>query len=206
MITIFDVVVIGAGPAGLMAAGIAAKEGARVILLEKNEKPGRKLLITGSGRCNITNFCTDLRYFANQYGNNSKYLHSIMNTFGPEETMNFFANKGLQLTVEKENNNKVFPSSNKASDVLKVLTEFLLENKVTIQYNSDVKKIIHEKKIITAVELSKKSIFGKNFIISTGGLSYPQTGSTGAGYAFARNLGHNIISPAPILVPVILKE
>lgn len=172
-----------------MAAGVAAENGAKVILLEKKAKPGRKLLITGSGRCNITNASPGLRDFVSKYGAQGKYLHSTLDRYGPVDTMEFFTGRGLDLVVETENNDKVFPCSNRASDVLDVLVKFMAENNVTVQTGSEVKKILHEKNTITGIALSDKIIQSKNIILCTGGLSFPMTGSTGDGYQFSGKWG-----------------
>lgn len=217
----FDVAVIGGGPAGMMAAICAAEnaslrqdlggpKGARVVLLEKNKTLGKKLLITGKGRCNITQAEFDDKEFVKKLNNKKgKFLFSALSKFGPEEVMNFFEQKGLETKVER--GGRVFPVSDKSQDVLKILQRCLDENKVKILFNSEIKNFevetINKRKIIKNIELADgKKILADKFILATGGKSYPATGSTGDGYFFAKNLGHKIISPMPALVPIKIKE
>jgi predicted Rossmann fold flavoprotein len=201
---IYDIAVIGAGPAGMIAAGTAAENGAKVVLIEKNDKPGRKLLITGKGRCNITNAEYDIACFAQAFGKKGKFLYSALQTFGVEDTIRFFYQRGLKTKVER--GRRVFPVSDKASDVLQVLLNFLKDNKVALLNNCSVTKLVKKGSSIEKIKTSKGEIIADKFILCTGGLSYPATGSSGQGYRWAEELGHSIIKPLPALVPIKTKE
>lgn len=197
------VVVIGGGASGMMAA-IAASNKNKVILIDKNEKLGKKLYITGKGRCNVTS-SKDLEDFFENIPTNSNFLYSSLYTFTNEDLISFFEKRGVKLKVER--GDRVFPESNKSSDIIKVLKNELIKNNVEIMLNSCVKKFIIDKnKIIGIVLDNNKTIYGEYFILCTGGLSYPKTGSTGDGYKFAKMMGHNIIKPSPSLVPIEIKE
>lgn len=197
------VVVIGGGPAGMMAA-ISAAEKNKTILLEKNDKLGRKMFITGKGRCNITN-AKDINEFFDYIPGNPHFLYSSLYTFTNEDTMNFFNRLGVKLKVER--GDRVFPESDKSSDIISSLEKELRRKDVNIKLNSKVKNIIYENNIIKAVQLEDNSIIsGDYFILCTGGMSYPQTGSNGEGHKFAEALGHNIMKIIPSLVPVEVKE
>lgn len=198
---LFDVAVVGAGPAGLMAAGRAAERGAKVVLIEKNLRPGNKLLLTGKERCNITNAETDTRKFIDTLGQNGKFLFSCMSDFGVTETLAFFHQLGLSTKVE--NGFKVFPASDKASDVLNTLMRHIQKHNVTLLTDSAIKSIEHSENHITRIRTKKgQDIVADNYIICTGGLSYPSSGSSGDGYTWARQLGHTIVPPEPSLVAV----
>lgn len=200
----FDVAVIGGGPAGLMAAGAAAKLGAKVILIEKNKGLGKKFLLTGNGRCNITNAEFNLKKLAENYGKNGKFLLPAFYDFGPKQTINFFNSLGIKTKIE--NNNRVFPASEKASDVLSALKNYLLKNKVNISLDSRVLKIICEGNRIKKLILKNREVIAEKYVLCTGGKSYPLTGSTGDGYKWLKDLGHHITELSPALVPVRLKE
>jgi predicted Rossmann fold flavoprotein len=204
MIKPYDVAVIGAGPAGMMAAGRAAELGARVVLIEKNPKLGKKLLITGGGRCNITNAETDIRKMVSKYGRKGKALFGSFTRFGVAESMEFFEKRGLKLKVEAEK--RAFPVSNKAEDVWKVLVEYMKKNKVEIIYSSKVTglKVIKDK--IVAVKTTKGDIIAKNFIMATGGKSRPETGSTGEGLEYLKTIGHGVEESDSALVPVKIAD
>lgn len=200
----YDLIVIGGGPAGMMAAGRAAELGAQVLLLEKNKNLGIKLLITGNGRCNFTNNIPT-RELINSFGENGKFLFSAFSKFDPEEVINFFNERGLETKIEK--NNRVFPRSDKSADVLKVLTGYLKENKVKIIFEASVKKITEKNQIISKISLvDGREFSAKNYLIATGGLSYPATGSTGDACGWLKNLGHKIIKTHPALTPIIVQE
>lgn len=200
----FDCIVIGGGAAGMMAAGRAAELGARVLLLEKNQRLGIKLLITGNGRCNVTNNISH-QEFIKEIQPNGKFLHSSLNLFGPVEMMEFLERRGLKLQTEEFN--RVFPKSNRSTDVLNVLKEYLHEGKVTIMYDAEVIKFIKQGNLIEGVLLaSGQKIFGSKFILTTGGKSFPETGSTGMGYALARNCGHKIVDLRPALTSINVRE
>ena len=200
----YDIAVIGAGPAGLMAAGVAAEAGASVVLLEKNDKAGRKLLITGKGRCNITIAEEELDNFIDAFGKNGKFLYSALHELSIEETIKFFGLKGLPTKVER--GKRVFPVSDKAADVLSVLLNYLKRHKVKIITGCRVNKIVADKKKITKLVTTKGEIVADKFILATGGLSYRSTGSSGDGLDWAKELGHTIVPPKPALTPIICKE
>ncbi len=199
-----DIAVIGGGPAGMMAAGTAAAHGADTVLVEKNLRPGKKLLITGKGRCNITNAAADARSFLGPFGGKGKYLHSVLHGFGIDDTMDFFAGRGCPVKVER--GNRVFPESDSAADVLRVLRDYMKENGVKVLGGCDIRNTVRGNNHIERIESEEHTIEAKNYILCTGGLSYPATGSTGAGLDFCRDLGHTVVKPRPSLVPVILKE
>ncbi|MCY6356671.1 NAD(P)/FAD-dependent oxidoreductase [Clostridium sp. ZS2-4] len=197
------VVVIGGGPAGMMAA-IYAAEKYQVTLIEKNDKLGKKLFITGKGRCNITNN-KDISEFFDYIPVNSSFLYSSLYSFTNENTKEFFQRLGVELKVER--GDRLFPKSDKSSDIIKAFEKQLQSKNVKIMLNSCVKKIVSQnKKIIKVILQDNKEINADYFILASGGLSYPQTGSTGEVLSFAKELGHNIITPRPSLVPIEVKE
>ena len=203
--TIWDVVVVGGGASGMMAAGRSAELGKKVLLLEKNEILGKKLLITGGGRCNLTNAEFDLRKFLERFKESGKFLFSSFSQWSSKDSLNFFNKKGMPTKIEEEN--RAFPKSDSAKSVWDVLVKYLKDGDVTVLSNSPVKKIIKEKNIIKSVELKNgKIIEGKSFILATGGKSKPETGSTGDGFLWLKNLGHKVIEPNPALVPISIKE
>ncbi|MFZ2188160.1 MAG: NAD(P)/FAD-dependent oxidoreductase [Candidatus Moraniibacteriota bacterium] len=200
----FDVAVIGGGPAGMLAAGRAAELGAKVVLLEKNSALGKKLLLTGNGRCNITQIDHDAREFVEKLGKNGKFLFSAFSVFGPKEVVDFFEEKNLSTKVEK--NGRVFPISDDAIDVLSTLTKYLKDNGVEIVTNAQVSGFEFTENKISGVKLKDEIIHADKFILCTGGKSYPATGSTGDGYTWTKELGHTIAPPMPALAPVKIKE
>lgn len=192
---IYDIAVIGGGPAGLSAAGAAASKGASVVVLEKMNTCGRKLLISGSGRCNITNTLKDTKSFISALGANGKFLYQAVNAFKPVDTVTFFNNNGLKTSVER--GFKVFPAGEAGSaDVLRVLMKFSVGNGAEIICGKDISEIRYADGVFHTAGFAARAV-----IISTGGKSYPATGSSGGGYALAESLGHNIIAPVPVLVP-----
>lgn len=204
----WDIIVVGGGPAGMMAAGQGAKNGASVILIEKNSSLGKKLLITGGGRCNVTNAQFDTRKLLEKFKDNSKYLFSAFSQWNVKETIDFFNERKMETKIEKEN--RVFPVSNKAQSVWNVLVEFIKEQNVTILSNSPVTDILlspTDPKTIIGVQLrNKKQILGKKVIIATGGTSRPETGSTGDGYRWLKKIGHSVSEPTASLVPIALSD
>jgi predicted Rossmann fold flavoprotein len=197
--------VIGGGPAGIMAAIRAGELGACVVLLEKNKRLGTKLLITGKGRCNITNKTEDNREMIEAFGKNGKFLFSALNKFGVDEVIRFFEDSGLKTKVER--GARVFPESDQSRDVLEALTSNLKKAKVEIKLDSSVKEIIFKNHKIEKVLLfGGREILADNYIIATGGKSYPATGSTGDGYNWLAKMGHTVTQLSPALVPIIIKE
>ncbi len=197
------IIIVGGGAAGLISACIASSQGNKVILIEKNEKLGKKIYITGKGRCNLTNDSL-VPDFLNNVVSNPKFLYSALNVFSPLETMSFFEKNGLILKTER--GNRVFPASDKASDVTKTLEKILDKNNVEIILNSEVKKLLIDNNVVQGVEISNgKKILADSVIVCTGGVSYPLTGSTGDGYEFAKSVGHKIVETKPALVGLELK-
>ena len=201
----YDLVIIGGGPAGMMAAGTAGEGGTRVLLLEKNISLGNKLFLTGHGRCNITNKIDNHKLLASRYGIKGRFLLSALSQFDPGSAIEFFNSNGVATKIE--DNNRVLPKSNQARDVLNALLAYLKKGNVEIKTGSAVKQIIADKDKITKVILaSGKEIIADNFIIATGGKSYPGTGSTGDAYAWLKQLGHAVAPPLPILTGINVKE
>lgn len=200
----YDVAVIGGGPAGMIAAGRAAECGANVILIEKNPKLGKKLLITGGGRCNIANAEFDDKKLVAKYGKKGKALFGSFSRFGVEEVFDFFESRGLPLKIEAEN--RAFPKSDKASDVWLVLLAYLKEQKVKIAYNTPVKGLQVKNGKIAGVITPAGIITADNYIIATGGKSRPETGSTGEGFEWMKKIGHTVDESDPALVPMTVAE
>lgn len=194
------IIVIGAGAAGMFSAGHCAMYGADVTIIEKNQRVGRKIMITGKGRCNVTNNC-DATTFISNVPTNGKFLYSAINSFGTDDVISFFESRGLPLKTER--GNRVFPVSDKAHDVVDSLHDFIKEYNCKV-VNDDVKSLIIEDNAVKGVRtMSGKDYYCDKVIVATGGKSYPLTGSTGAGYNFARQAGHTIITPKPSLVPIV---
>ncbi len=199
-----DILVIGGGAAGMMAAVFAARAGANVTLLEKNEKLGKKVYITGKGRCNLTNDC-DRDEFLAQVPRNPRFLYSALNFFSPRDMMALLEENGCPVTVQR--GKRVFPSSEKASDVTKALTGLLRKLNVRICLNAEVRSLTVENGRLTGAELTNRTVQRADaMILACGGISYSSTGSTGDGYRFAEKLGHTIIPPSPVLVGLETKE
>lgn len=200
------IVIIGGGPAGMMAAITAAKAGADVVLLEKNEKTGKKLFITGKGRCNVTNACDTENLFANVM-EHSKFLYSAVYGYDNQAVMQFFEDAGCHLKTER--GQRVFPESDHSSDILRALDREMQKAGVKVRLNSEVEEVLidNEKKQILGVRLhNREKIMADRLIIATGGISYVLTGSTGDGYRFAREVGHSVTKLSPALVPFNIEE
>lgn len=192
------VIVIGAGAAGMMAAGTAAQLGAKVTLLEKNPRVGRKIMITGKGRCNVTNRC-DVPAFISNVPVNGRFLYSAASHFPPEDVMSFFESLGVPLKTER--GNRVFPVSDKAVDIVDALRTFVLDSGVTI-INEAAKALILENGEAIGVKGEGERYYADSVIVACGGKSYPLTGSTGDGYLLAKQAGHTIVPLKPSLVPL----
>lgn len=198
------VLIVGGGAAGMFASIFAARNGNEVHVFEKNEKLGKKLFITGKGRCNVTNACDMETLFASVV-TNSKFLYSSFYGYTNQDVIEFFESLGLRLKIER--GNRVFPESDHSSDVIKALERAMKEHGVQIHLYSTVKKVTEKAGKFESLELSDGSkIFGDACIITTGGMSYQTTGSTGDGYRFAKNLGHTVTELRPSLVPMETKE
>ena len=192
------VVVIGAGASGMMCAAIAAKNGADVLLLERNDRCGRKLGITGKGRCNVTNACSRDEFLKNVV-NNPRFLYSALSAFSTEDTVSFFESLGVPLKVER--GNRVFPVSDKASDIVSALRGCCIETGVKLQKGL-VTEILTQDSAVVGVRLSDGVVISCDKVcIACGGMSYPVTGSDGNGYSLAEACGHEVVSPRPSLVP-----
>ena len=227
----YDVIVIGGGAAGMMAAGIAAQAGKRVLVVEKNKRLGEKLRITGGGRCNITNAESDIHKFLEKYGENNKFLYSPFSQFSNKDTFDFFEKLGLPLVTQGLG--RVFPHTEKAVDVCNALETFMQSGNVTVLTKSPVTKILQTKDSLTYQERVAEALRGRGsleerggarggvlkgvvsngitytantFILATGGVSHPETGSTGDGFKWLKDLGHTIVEPTPSIVPVSVSD
>jgi predicted Rossmann fold flavoprotein len=197
----YDVIVIGAGPAGIMASIAAAKNNKKVLLIEKNNEVGKKLLITGGSRCNLTNL-KDIKNFIKEIPVNGKALYSTLNNFGPKDIYSFLKERNIELKTE--DNDRVFPKDNKSKTIVETLKKELTKCNIKINLNEEVVKIINneEKEVIT----NKNNYKTKKIIITTGGCSYPQTGSTGDGYKFAEELNQELTELYPAETFLIYKK
>jgi predicted Rossmann fold flavoprotein len=198
----YDVIVIGGGPAGLFAAGVAAEQGARVLLLEKNRRCGAKLLITGKGRCNITYDEEDPRRFCEYFGRQGKDLLTALYSFGTVATVDFFEQRGLPL--QRERGGRIFPAQGGAAEVLKLLLNYARRAGVAIKTSCPVAGLQYDSGRVHAIDTPSGTLRAKNIIVATGGLSYPETGCSGDGYRWATAGGHRLIPPQPALVPLQL--
>ncbi len=200
----YDLIVVGGGASGMMAAGRASSRGLRVLLLEKNKRVGEKLRITGGGRCNILNTEEDERVLLKKYGKAEQALYSIFDQFGVKKSTVFFMSLGMKLVVE--NAKRAFPSTFRAEDVVTVLEEYMKKSGVEISYNSPVTKVITHSGMIRSVLSVKREFFAHEYIFATGSVSHPETGSTGDGFTWLRTLGHTIKDPTPTIVPLSVQE
>lgn len=198
------VLVIGGGAAGLMAAGTAAKNCSEVILLERNEKVGRKVMVTGKGRCNVTNNCTQLNDLIAAVPVNGRFLYSAFSRFMPSDTIDFF--ESMRVPLKTERGNRVFPQSDKASDIVDALFFFVKRAGVEIVKGRAESLIIDDGRVAGVHTFEGEDIYADSVIIATGGKSYPLTGSTGDGYKLAEQAGHTIVEPKPSLVPLEVHE
>ncbi|MGM9550106.1 MAG: NAD(P)/FAD-dependent oxidoreductase [Faecousia sp.] len=194
----YDGIVIGGGPAGMFAAISAARQGQNVLLLEKNDRLGKKLLITGKGRCNVTNDCSAPEVLQN-VPRNGRFLYSAMTAFPPEKTKAFFEERGCPLKTER--GNRVFPVTDKSQSILDCLTSELRRQKITVK-SARVRHILAQDGHVTGVETQNETISADWVILAAGGASYPATGSTGDGYTMASELGHTVIPAEGNLVPL----
>ncbi len=194
----YDVIVIGGGPAGMFSAITAAEQGSRVLLLERNDRLGKKLLITGKGRCNVTNACLASEVLANT-PRNGRFLYSAMEAFPPEKICTFFEKNGCPLKTER--GNRVFPVSDRSQSILDCLKKVMKQLAVEVR-TGRVTQLLVKDGVLQGVSTQSEKYFAPAVILATGGLSYPTTGSTGDGYELARSVGHTIIQPEGSLVPM----
>ena len=195
-------VVIGAGAAGLICAGGLAEKGHEVVLIEKNDKVGKKLFITGKGRCNLTNSC-DAREFLSNVVSNPKFLNSAIYGFTPSDCMDFFSSLGVKLKVER--GNRVFPASDKSNDIVKALERYVRSNGADIRFNEKAVAIETKDGKVVSVKTDKADYPCDIAVLATGGATYSSTGSTGDGYKIVRALGHTVTDISPALVPLLAK-
>lgn len=195
-----SLLIVGAGPAGLMAAGTAAAAGWRVVVAERNDRPARKLMITGKGRCNVTNNCEKIEDLVANIPVNGRFLYSAFSSFMPSDTIRFFESRGVALKTER--GNRVFPQSDKATDIVDALVSYANENGAEFEKVRVTDLIIEQNRVKGVSTAEGRTLFADRVIIATGGVSYSATGSTGDGYSLARQAGHSIIEPKPSLVPL----
>ncbi|MEK6733252.1 MAG: NAD(P)/FAD-dependent oxidoreductase [Candidatus Omnitrophota bacterium] len=200
----FDVIVIGAGPAGMMSAGRSAELGNKTLLLEKTDSSGKKLLLSGNSRCNITNSCESVEDFINNFSESGKFLRNAFSAFFNKELLRFFRKRGLDFKVEP--GGKVFPITDKADDVLRILVKYVKDSRCQILYRKEVSGIVKQGDIFEIATKDNSTYSAKKVILATGGLSYPRTGSTGFGFHIAKIFGHTVIKPKPGLTGIILKN
>ncbi|MCC7500278.1 aminoacetone oxidase family FAD-binding enzyme [Candidatus Nomurabacteria bacterium] len=200
----YDVVVVGGGPAGMMAAGKAAALGKRVLLLEKNNRLGKKLRISGGGRCNITNAEEDERVLLRAYGKAEQFLYSIFSQFGNKDTFSFFESLNLPLVVQARK--RAFPTTERAPDVVRALEQYLAKGGVTVLTGTPATKVVAGPDGIEGVVCGTERYSGSYYIFATGSISHPETGSTGDGFGWLRSLGHSVVAPTPTIVPLKSKD
>ena len=198
----FDVIVIGAGPAGLLAAGRAAELGGKVLVLEKMKHEGRKLLITGKGRCNITNDAPISEFIKHIYPN-GRFLRNTFSSFFSKDIIKLLEEHGVESTLER--GGRYFPASNRSRDVLNALLQWVKNHKVEIRCGYRVEELLVEDNTVIGVKANGKNLLCNHVIMATGGKSYPATGSNGEGYELARHVGHTVVKARPALVPLETK-
>ena len=208
---IFDIVIIGGGASGMMAAAIASTDSSSILILEKNESLGKKLLITGGGRCNVTNNKTDIRTLLTKYKGSDQFLYSAFSQHSVSDTINFFKDRGLEF--KEENDGRMFPITGKAQSVYNVLYKIIKDNKVNIKYKTIVKTIsiiknskennINDENIFI-IKTNIATYMAKKVVVATGGMSHAETGSTGDGFSLLSSLGHSITESEASLVPISL--
>ena len=201
----YDVIVVGGGPAGMMAAGHAAEYGRQVLLMDKNRSLGEKLKLTGGGRCNITNAEFDHRTFLSFFGDAAKFLFSPFSRFSVRDTFEFFESHGLPLFIS-EDRKRAFPKTEQASDVLRVMEEYMREHDVEIRLGITVKELLIEDGRIAGVETNRGSFRADSIVLATGGAAYRETGSTGDSFGWLRETGHTVADATPDIVPLRVKE
>lgn len=202
--SLYDLIVVGGGSSGMMAAGRAAERGLNVLLLEKNKRLGEKLRISGGGRCNITNAEEDTHVLLKKYGKAEKFLYSLFDQFGMKDTFTFFESRNLPLVVQARK--RAFPHTEKAPDVVRTLEKYLEKGGVEIRTNSPVTKVQHSGGKIISLVCGKNIYTAKEYLFATGSVSHPETGSTGDGFNWLRELGHTVAKPTPNIVPLAVKE
>lgn len=199
----WDVIVIGAGPSGLMAAIEAGHRGAHTLLIEKGKRPGRKLLISGGGRCNVTN-ARGIDHIIENTPGNGRFLYSVFRQWSNEDIIAFFMSLGVAL--KEEDRGRMFPVTDRADTVLDALLQLLDKYQVTVRYNQEVSMITHQDEFSWNIHVQEDIYVTRAIIIATGGCSIPQTGSTGDGYRFAKSIGHTIVEPYPTSVPLMADD
>lgn len=203
MTTHYDVIVIGGGASGMMAAGRAAERGKNVLLLEQNKTLGRKLAITGGGRCNITNAEMDTAALLKHFGSAEQFLYSAFSQFGVKETFQFFESRNLPLVVQARK--RAFPQTENAEDVVRVLEEYIKSVGVEVKTGQSVSAVLSTDGKITGVRAGEEYT-ADAYILATGGVSHPETGSTGDGFEWLRGLGHSVQDPTPTIVPLKVSD
>ena len=200
----YDVLVVGGGASGMMAAGRAAVLGKRVLLIEKNKRLGEKLRISGGGRCNITNAETDEHKLLKNYGTAEQFLYSTFAQFGVKDTFAFFESHGLPLVVQA--GKRAFPQTERAEDVCRVLEAYIRKSGVDVRADAPVAKVLMDRGEITGVQAGGVTYTATNYLFATGGVSHPETGSTGDGFNWLRALGHEVVKPTPTIVPLSVPD
>lgn len=197
------VCVIGGGASGMMCATMIARKGHQVTLFEQNEKLGKKIYITGKGRCNVTNVAVGDEFLKNVV-NGKKFVMGAVTRFNSNDTTNFFEELGVKLKIER--GGRVFPESDKSSDIIKAMEKAMRWAGVDVKLNSKVDKILSEDGVVTGVQIGGEDLIFDSVIVATGGVSYPSTGSTGDGYEFAKEMGHTIVKPKPALCAIVMND